>query len=202
MIRLSAIVEGKGEVKAFPIVLRRLAERSQCQVNLSAPIRVHRDQFLNDEKEFRRKLQLAAYKSGDHGWVLILLDADDDCPARLSAKILERVKAVIPHRQVSVVLANREFEAWFLAAARSLEGERDFSYGKEMDLEPETIRDAKGWLGKRMSQGYHPVTDQPAFAARFDLKMAHNRSRSFRKLCDEWERYTRHLLSPVEPKLR
>ncbi|MFO1432816.1 MAG: hypothetical protein U1F76_22300 [Candidatus Competibacteraceae bacterium] len=35
---------------------------------------------------------------------------------------------------------------------------------------------------------YGETTDQPAFSARFDLQQAFDGSRSFRKLCAEWER--------------
>nr|VFK14162.1 MAG: protein of unknown function (DUF4276) [Candidatus Kentron sp. LFY] len=197
VITIATIVEGHGEVKALPVLLRRLGPwlSPQCHVEIESPIRVHRDRFLKyDEeeykKEFQRYLQLAASKSGDNGWILILLDADNDCPAQLGPQILERAKIVIPHRPVSVVLANREFEAWFLAAARSLDGKRDFSYTEEPISGPENTRNAKGWLGKHMGSGrkYYEVTDQPAFAAHFDLAMAHRGSRSFRKLCNEWKK--------------
>jgi hypothetical protein len=32
---------------------------------------------------------LAAAKSGEKGWILVLLDADDDCPAELAPQVLE-----------------------------------------------------------------------------------------------------------------
>nr|VFJ77764.1 MAG: protein of unknown function (DUF4276) [Candidatus Kentron sp. FW] len=132
MIKIFTIVEGEGEVNAFPVLLRRLGEwlSPQCSVQVERPIRVPRDRFLKRKEEFRRFLWLAAAKSGDIGWIIILLDADDDCPARLGPEILERASVIVPHRQVSVILADREFEAWFLAAAPSLNGKRGFSYGK------------------------------------------------------------------------
>jgi predicted ATPase len=34
---------------------------------------------------------------------------------------------------------------------------------------------------------YREMLDQPAFAARFDLRLAHDNSRSFRKLCKKWQ---------------
>ena len=36
---------------------------------------------------------------------------------------------------------------------------------------------------------YNPLLDQPAFAARFDLQQAFDHSRSFRKLCKEWQHH-------------
>lgn len=55
-------------------------------------------------------------------------------------------------------------------------------------IDAEIPRDAKGWLRQRLSSGsYGEVTDQPAFTARFDLQQAFDGSRSFRKLCKEWD---------------
>ena len=110
--------------------------------NLLPPIRVRRDRFLNREEEFHRVLLLAAAKCGSNGWILVLLDADNDCPATFGPDILARAQKVAPHREVSVVLANREFEAWFLAAASSLDGRRGFSYADESRFDPDTIRNA------------------------------------------------------------
>ena len=87
----------------------------------------------------------------------------------------------------SFVLANREFEAWFLAGAESRNGKRGFTYVEAREFDLEATRDAKGWLSERMGANrYRETTDQPAFAALLDLPLAYARSRSFRKLCDEW----------------
>ena len=194
-MNVMATVEGEGEEKALPVLLRRLGEweTPEAFIQIPKPIRVRRDRFLNKEDEFRRHLLLAASKSGSDGWILVLLDADDDCPAGLGAQILARAKQCIPHRAVSVVLANREYEAWFIAAARSLNGYRGFDFDGEDVADPEAPRDAKGWIKARMAGGrYDPVIDQPAFSARFDLQQAYDRSCSFRKLCSEWKCRVEH----------
>jgi hypothetical protein len=189
MIPIASIVEGDGEVSALPILLRRLAaEKSPgTLVNALPPIRVRRDRFLHREDEFRKQLLLAAAKSGDNGWILIVLDADDDCPASLGSVIFQRAQQHVPHRRLSVVLANREFEAWFIAAAQSLSGARGFAIGAHEQVAAEVPRDAKGWMRQHMAGGaYREMLDQPAFAATFDLHQAFENSRSFRKLCKEW----------------
>jgi hypothetical protein len=189
MISIASIVEGDGEVAALPILLRRLAAELEptAVVNLLQPIRVRRDRFLKKEEEFRRQLLLAAAKSGEQGWILIVLDADDDCPKTLGIDIRQRAQQHVPHRKVSVVLANREFEAWFIAAAASLNGARGFSMAPNEQIQAETPRNAKGWMRERMKGGtYSEILDQPAFAAKFDIQQALENSRSFRKLCKEW----------------
>lgn len=190
MIQIASIVEGDGEVSALPVLLRRLASewRSTVSVNPLQPIRVRRDKFLNKEDEFRRQLLLAAAKSGDGGWILIVLDADDDCPAKLGKEIYDRAQQYVAHRRLSVVLANREFEAWFIAAAHSLCGVRGFSPLPDEVVQAEVPRNAKGWMRERMQSGtYSEILDQPAFAAQIDLQQAFDNSRSFRKLCKEWQ---------------
>lgn len=190
MTQISSIVEGHGEVDALPVLLRRLREwRSDRKfVQPLRPIRVHRDRFLNREDEFRRQLLLAAAKCGEHGWVVVLLDADDDCPATLAREIGRRAAQHLPHRKYSVVIANREFEAWFIAAARSLDGRRGFHCPDDGIFDAETPRDAKGWMRRNMEGNtYSEKLDQPAFAAMLDLQQAFENSRSFRKLCKEWD---------------
>ena len=189
-MKVATIVEGDGEVVAVPILLRRLAEwRTPVRYpDVQTPIRVRRDRFLGRDEEFSRYLSLAAGKCGEGGWILVLLDADDDCPATLGMDILRRARTCVPHRSVSVVLANREYEAWLIASAASLNGIRGFTVAPGDIIDPEVPRDAKGWIKTRMKNGgYGETTDQPAFTARMDLEQAFDRSRSFRKLCREWD---------------
>lgn len=194
MIAVASIVEGDGEVQALPVLLRRLGtwRTPDVPARILPPARVYKDRFLNKSEEFNRHLKLASAKCGELGWILILLDADDDCPATKGGEILVRAKAVAPHRRIAVVLANREFEAWFIAAAASLDGKRHLHCeAEDFTAEAERPRNAKGWLSKRMGNHvYGEMTDQPAFAQTMDLAMAFDRSRSFRKLCTEWSKHT------------
>ncbi len=194
MTIVASIVEGHGEVAALPVLLRRIAQwrTPEIYTEILYPIKVQKDRFLNRPEEFSRTLQLAAAKSGQNGWILALLDADDDCPARKGADILAQAAEVIPHRRIAVVLANREYEAWFIAAAPSLDNCRGFSLRPNDALEDaERPRDAKGWISERIRDGrYHETTDQPAFSAVLDMQLAYRKSRSFRKLCSEWSKNT------------
>jgi hypothetical protein len=196
-----SIVEGDGEVMALPVLLRRLCEWTTPQVQplIASPIRVRRDRFVQRDEEFRRFMLLAAAKCGTDGWILLLLDADDDCPATFGPALLERARSIVGHQRISVVLANREYEAWFIAAAPSLTGVRGFAVQPgDHQVEAERPRNAKGWIRERMPGGiYGPTTDQAAFSARMDLRMALDRSRSFRKLCDEWMRQSAAIGGPV-----
>lgn len=199
-VSVCAIVEGDGEVRALPVLLRRLNAwlTPDCDIRVLEPIVVHRMQFLRRDDVFSRYMELAAMKCGERGWILVVLDADDDCPRELGASVAARTKAAVGHRSTAIVLANREYEAWFIAAAQSLHGQRGFCWTPDdASTPPETPRDAKGWIARRMpGTGYHEVTDQPAFSAKFDLAQARSRSRSFQKLCNEWERQMQRFCPP------
>lgn len=186
MTKVVAIVEGDGEVKAVPVLFRRLAERQgRYDVDVLPAIRTHRDKFLQRDDEFRRMLELAQAKA-EGGTVFVLLDADDDCPMELARQIRERAVPLLHCAKLAVVVANREFEAWFLASAESLSGKRGLASNIEAPADCDSIRDAKGWLSLRISDGrYREVTDQPALCAVFDMEVALERSRSFQKLVKE-----------------
>lgn len=83
----------------------------------------------------------------------------------------------------SVVLAYREFEAWFLDAAVSLAGKRKLSANIKSHPQPEIVRGCKEWLARQMrrDQGYVELNDQPALTQIFDLEAAQKACPSFEK---------------------
>lgn len=200
-MRIACIVEGYGEVKAVPTLLKRLHKwktPNSAYPIIEEPIRIKRDRFINKREEFDKYLKLAALKCGGDGWILIMLDADDDCPKELGIKILNNVVECIPHCSASVVLANREYEAWFIASAKSLNGQHGFMLNSdEIEnievIEAEGPRDAKGWVKRHMeTNSYSETIDQLEFTKIMDLQEAFDKSRSFRKLCSEWEKQMRN----------
>ena len=184
MRRIVTIVEGHGEVDAVPILLRRIAQRVSPTIALDVPrpIRVKRTRILQ-AGELERAVALAAQRAKENGCILLLLDANGECPAELGPRILKRATAARPDRHLRVVLAKMEFEAWFLAAAPSLAGRRGIDEGIARPPDPEAIRDAKGWLSASLPPGqpYRETLHQAAFAATFDLDAARSAS-SFDKL--------------------
>jgi hypothetical protein len=173
---VAPIVEGHGEVEAVPILLRRLfAEcRPQGELQVNRPLRVKAGSFLHDAAYFSRYLELAARKARQHpaGSVLILLDCEDDCPAEVGPRLAGQARAQHPDLPVTVTLAYREFETWFLAAAASLRGKRGLPPDLASPDNPEMIRDAKGWLSSRMDAPYNEPNDQPAFTNIFSFEQA------------------------------
>jgi hypothetical protein len=184
VVKIVAIVEGHGEVEAVPILVRRIAAvvAPTVQVEIPKPIRMPRHGLVK-EGELERAIELAARQSGDDGRILVLLDADEDCPRDLGLQLLGRACRARPDRRIRVVLPKVEYETWFLAAARSLAGKRGISVDVTAPSDPESIRDAKRWLSEHRPSGrpYRPSIDQPALTAVFDLESARSAS-SFNKM--------------------
>jgi hypothetical protein len=191
---IAPIVEGQGEVAALPPLVRRIANEidPSCWVDVRRPIRVPRHKVVQPG-QLERYVELAARSASADGAVLVLIDADDDCPATLGPVLLERASAVRENLAVSVVLAMREFEAWFLAAAVSLRDQRGLPGDLTAPADAEAVRDAKKWLQDRRTDGfaYSPTADQPALVAAMDLHEARSGAPSFDKLCRDIEQLVR-----------
>lgn len=186
---IAPIVEGHGEVQAVPVLLRRFAAKlvPTSQLNLNPALRVKAGSFMHDPDYFRRHIELAARKANQwsNSCVLIILDCEDDCPRQLGPDLLRRAKACRPDVTIIVVLAYREFETWFLAAARSLRGVCGLPTDLEPPAHPESSRDAKGWLSANMPRPYNEPDHQPKLTAAFafeEAMVAKSFARSLRKL--------------------
>ncbi len=178
------IVEGQGEVQAVPNLLHRIVALFEpgTLLRVSAPIRVKASSFLQDDEYFRRHILLASAKAAQsQGCVLILLDCEDDCPARLGPALLQRASAVRNDVRVIVCLAHREYETWFLTAALSLRGCCGLSHNLAPPADPEAHRGAKEWLSRHMPYPYDPVQHQLELTRAMNLEQA-QQNRSFRRL--------------------
>lgn len=131
----------------------------------------------------RRRIQ----QHGRPGAIVLLMDADDDCAAELAPSLYRRLRQAVGAVPISVVLATREYEAWFLAAARSLRDSGRVSPIAEPPSSPESIRGAKEYLQREiLKRGatYSETVDQEALTAIMSLDEAES-CRSFRKLCKD-----------------
>jgi len=182
-MNIQPIVEGYGEVAAVPILLRRL--RDECQafgIEVNRPIRATRSQLVREDT-LKQRVKLAQLQ--EHcGAILIIFDADDDCPRDLAPVIQNWANEESGQVPSAVVMANREYEAWFLESIESLRGRRGIRNDAASYLNPEVPRAAKHALEECMIEGanYSETVDQPALTAIFEMERAYARCRSFRRL--------------------
>lgn len=176
-----------GRLGAVPILLRRIASElfDRHDVEVLRPFRLQRGRIIAAAQDLHKAVELGQLKvsgTAGRGAILVLVDADDDCPAQLGPALLAKVSR--PGMWVSVVIAKREYEAWFLAAAHSLRRHSRVSGDATTPDDPESIRGAKEYLRDRVlaERVYSPGVDQPRLTAVMDLAEA-RASRSFDKLC-------------------
>lgn len=125
--------------------------------------------------------------------VLLLLDAEGDCPARLGPRLLETARKALPtFVPVACVLAKRMLENWIVAGASTLAGVS----GLPDPLPPrDGFEDHSGvnWLRQQMrkqarNRKYEKTIDALAFIRRMDLHECRTNSPSFDKLCRDLQR--------------
>lgn len=129
------------------------------------------------------------YAAQRHDAVLIVVDADEDCPVRLARGLANRIRALGPAVPSAVVAAKSAFEAWFLADLESIAGRRVkgrvlIPASARRPDGPDEVRNAKSALIALTARGttYKETTDQPALASMIDPGLIRERSRSFRRL--------------------
>jgi hypothetical protein len=200
IVRLVAIVSGHGEVESVPILVRRIAaENDPSTIIIFTEIFRIPEGKLRKPGELERAVEYAARKIVGSGGILILIDCDWNrgCPKTDAPELLSRARSTRPDIPISVILAYKEFEAWFIAAAESLRRQRGLSKTMNPADDPESIRGAKEWLSRHMppNRPYSERIDQPALTALFDMNAAKRTTNSFDKCYREISGLVNRLLS-------
>jgi hypothetical protein len=200
---VAPIVEGHTEAKCAERLLQRIwtellngPERMQVlpplrgkRDSLVHPNRTDLAETIEDAHEtLTRRLR---HDSSGRGLLLLLLDAEEDCPAALAPRLLERARTARSVADIACVLAKRELENWFKAAAASLAGIRSLPNGLSIPANPEE-GDGGAWLTRQMrrqnrGRKYAKPTDAVELAKRLDLQQCRDHSPSFDKLCRDLE---------------
>ena len=183
-----AIVEGHGEVAAFPGLMRRILQERLCRydANILKPIRANGKPALL--KRLEKLLGYAILKNCDA--ILVLVDADNECPSEQAIDLAKKAGALNLNIPVAIVYARSEYETWFIGSLYQDKGKRirerlGISECVRSPHNVEDIRDAKNWLTSRMpgDRAYKETEDQEPLTHHIDLELAYSRSRSFRRLC-------------------
>ena len=163
------LVEGQGEVQAVGNLLTRLSANLGITFPWSNPIRwknLHSEEGLRKGAEFiRSRANVRA--------LIILRDADDDCPKERGPEManwLRQLKLPFPS---SVVLLKPEYEVLFLPCLDLMAGKpiKDPSGRDRPGLKPGTAWDRTSWEARRgikewlsrnypSNRSYKPTLDQ------------------------------------------
>lgn len=190
---IQCVVEGYGEIEALPTLLRRLsATAGNYDLRYALPIRQNSSKLMTTEG-IARAVELAL-QTDDVAAILIVFDGDLDlergediytcfCPKTDLPALRSAAQAAARGVPCEVVVAVKEFEAWFLAGIEGLALVGKTAPDAQCPTNFEVSRSPKALVRDSLLTGnYNERTDQPALAAVFDIERAHQRSRSFRKL--------------------
>lgn len=180
---VAPIVEGHGERSAVGNLIRRISlEFHGTYVEVAQPFRLDFAKMRKPD-ELEKAVRLQSARVRGLGGVLVLRDGDDSditCPVELAASLVPK-EGLVPV-PVEIVIARHEYESWFLAAAESLRSHPSVHDDARAPEAPENKRDAKGQLRAIMNESYKETLHQAKFSSLMDLRLAAERSRSFRRM--------------------
>jgi hypothetical protein len=200
---IAPIVEGHTEAGCIERLLQRIwteliAGPMRLQVLL--PSRGQRDGLIGSSgtvladkvgEAFLKLGQRLRRDAEGRGLLLLLLDAEDDCPAELGPRILAAARSFRRDADLACVLARRMLENWIVAGASTLAGVN----GLPDRLPPrEQFEDLRGanWLEQQLrsrnrTRKYKKIEDAELFVQKMDLHECRRNAPSFDKLCRELE---------------
>ena len=186
------VVEGAGDVAAFPELLTRILlekyNRTDVIVAHGKSNVVSTNGRTNLENKLEKFLQHARNKPKCDG-ILVLSDADDDCPVDESRHLSQRCEPFRSICPVEVVYAHRQYESWFLVCLDTIRGQGLIPDTASISVPVESTNNPKQWLTDQMPPGraYKGTTHQASLSGLIDIDLAYHNSRSFRRLCHALE---------------
>lgn len=187
--QIIAIVEGPGEERAVPSLIRRILWERLRRYDIEIPRA--KVKVANGKENLIGKFEGFIEYAMEDGCaaILVLLDADEDCPIELAADLAARASALNAQVPIAIVCAKSEYETWFICSLSDSEGD---GIRQRLGLQAsiicpenvESIRNAKDWLSDRMGErNYKPTYDQDDLTYHIAIDLAHEKSRSFQRLC-------------------
>jgi hypothetical protein len=203
-VYIAPIVEGHTESACIERLLQRvwlqLLARS-VRLQVLQPSRGSHGGLVSDqgtelitkiEEAYAKLVQRLQRDSSSRGLLLLLLDAEDDCPAQLAPRLLTAAQQVLPaDTRIACILAKRMLENWIVAGASTLAGVNGLP-----DPLParDQFEDRSGvaWLEEQLrsqnrTRKYKKTVDAEVFIRNLDLQECRANSPSFDKLCRELE---------------
>jgi hypothetical protein len=206
--RIVPIVEGYGEERAVPCLLRRWLRHRGFHHFFDVPelaINAKGCGKLKAAYDRARHLGIEHYMEAalrnQPDAVLVVIDADDECRNRrpgngLGPELLARARNVAADLPLAVVVANPEYEAWFLASFDSIRTAGLWSDQAKLPgtFDPESSRGCKGLIAELMGCRYEETVHQSALTGWLSFSpRVRDRSPSYGKLLRDLERLAREV---------
>lgn len=193
------IVEGDGDADALPELLARILQDKYGRYDVAVVRGKTKVVKANGRQNLEKKLEKFlghAQNKPNCGAILVLVDADEDCPVTLAGDLTQRCNQIGIRCPVQIVCACREYESWFLASLGTIKGRHGIATTAALSGDAEAVPNPKQWLSEQMPSGqaYKETTHQASLSSVIDLDLALRNSRSFRRLCRALEQ----LLSTID----
>lgn len=197
------VVEGFGEERAVPVLVRRWLSHRRFDRWFDVPdlaVNAKGAGKLKTAPDAGRHLGIETYVRSAlrarADAILVVLDADDECLHRapqqgLGPELLARARAAAGDVPVSVVVANRTYEAWLLAGRTALF--RCDLVQRNAPLaeirEPEARAGSKALISEFLGEIYSPPLHQPELTKAMSFSPgSQRRAPSLAKLIRELQR--------------
>ena len=185
MRRLLPMVEGHGEDRAVPLLIRRILE-AQGIYDVELLSAQRKGEYPTVVRDFNKLFQAATLVKAPILWVMDFDSKDYDCPVKEAQHLLARAETLRPGWPIKIAFLVKEYETLFLideAATRKVFP--DIPAKMPFPKNPESIRGAKEWLSKARpdaGKAYKPMVDQAKITAHLDLDLLRARSSDFAHL--------------------
>ncbi len=186
------VVEGDGDAAAVPQLLTRILHERYNRYDVSVAQGrnnvVKANGRRNLEKRLDKFLEYAHRKPRCRA-ILVLVDADVDCPVTLAQELSQHCDSVQTTCPVQIVCACTSYESWLLASLDTISGRHGIPGSAVLSGDPEGVSNPKQWLTDQMPSGqaYKETTHQASLSRVMDLDLVYRNSRSFRRLCHALE---------------
>ena len=176
------IVEGEGDQKAVPYLIRRILHEVSQDYAVQVLTPHKRGDLPKVRRQFERWYETALLEDALVLWVM---DFDcADCVDHEAAReaLLTRARKVNPSGVLEVVFMVKEFESIFLHDDEALRiAFPELSSERPMPRDPEGIRNAKGWISDSLPRGraYKETVDQARLCHHIDLDRVRQASASY-----------------------
>ena len=176
MVTIVPVVEGDGDASAFPELLARILWEKYNRYDVSVALGKTKVVKANSRQKLENKLdnflKHAQNKPGCEA-ILILVDADNDCPVTLAQRLTQRCDEIGTSCPVQIVCAHRTYESWFLASLNTVKGRHGIPDTAALSRDAEDVPNPKRWLSDQMPRGqaYKETTHQASLSRVIDLDL-------------------------------